>query len=239
MGSNVYACILAGGQGSRMGNAERPKQFLEIGNKPIIIHTIEKLMIHSEFEKIIVLTPGAWISHMNDIADKYIVESDRIVIIEGGEERNDTLMNAVNFIDENYGIDDATIILTHDSVRPFVSHRIIMENLECAKKFGACDTVVAASDTIVESDDGKVITSIPERNRMYQGQTPQTFRGRKIKEIYESLSSDEKKTLTDACKILTLRGEVVHLIEGDVSNIKITFPSDIRIANALIGGEAC
>ena len=239
MGTNIYACILAGGHGSRMGNVERPKQFLDIGNKPIIIHTIEKFLLHPEFEKVVVLTPGAWLSHMEDIAEKHLTASDRLVVIEGGDDRNDTLMNAISHIEENYGIDDDTIILTHDSVRPFVSHRIIMENIECAKEFGACDTVVPASDTIVESGDGKIIEAIPERIRLYQGQTPQTFKGKKLKTLYEALSDEEKESLTDACKIFTLNGETVHLVDGDVSNIKITYPTDIRIANALIGGEAC
>ena len=238
--SNIYAIVLAGGHGKRMGNVERPKQFLEIGSKPIIVHTIEKLLIHNKFEKIVVAVPKAWLSHINDVVDKYIVnDKERIVTIQGGEERYDTIMNALEYIDEQFIIDDETIILTHDSVRPFVSRRIIDENIEVAKKYGACDTVIPASDTIVESRDGEYITSIPERKNMYQGQTPQTFKGKKLKNMLEKLTYDEKEKLTDACKILTLNGEVVCLVEGDVSNIKITYPSDLRIANALIGEKEC
>ena len=82
-----------------------------------------------------------------------------------------------------------------------------------------------------------MITQIPDRSTLYQGQTPQSFHALKLKQIYESLTEEEKAILTDACKILVMKGEQVHLVEGDVSNIKITYPADIRIADSLIGGR--
>ena len=224
MANNIFGIILAGGQGTRMGNAERPKQFMEIGRKPIIVHTIEKFVIHSAFDRIIVLSPKAWISHTKD---------------PGGSTRNETIMNAIRYIEENFGLDDDTIIVTHDSVRPFVSHRMIEENIQAAVEYGACDTVIPASDTIVESQDHRFISSIPDRSAMYQGQTPQSFQAKKLRDIYAGLSSAEKEILTDACKILVLKGEKVQLVEGDVTNIKITYPSDIRMAEAIMGGNKC
>ena len=134
-------------------------------------------------------------------------------------------------------VDDDTIILTHDSVRPFVTHRIIEENIRYALEYGACDTAVAATDTIVQSEDGKVISSVPDRSKMYQGQTPQTFRLKKLKSLYESLTDEEKKILTDAAKIFVMKGEDVYLVEGEVSNIKITYPYDLRVAETLIQSE--
>lgn len=96
-------------------------------------------------------------------------------MIEGGATRNDTIMNAISHIEKLYGMDEETIIVTHDSVRPFVTHRILEENIRYAKETGACDTVIPATDTIVESADHEVISNIPDRSRMYQGQTPQSF----------------------------------------------------------------
>ncbi len=84
-------------------------------------------------------------------------------------------MNAIKFIESEGNLNDDTIIVTHDSVRPFVTNRIIEENIEFAKQYGACDTVVPATDTIVESADNEMISSIPDRSKMYQGQTPQSF----------------------------------------------------------------
>ena len=171
----IFAAILAGGMGSRMGGSDIPKQFLDLGDKPVIIHTIEKFVINSKVDKIIVLTPQSFINHTNHLIEEFIGDNDDIIVIEGGKTRNDTLINSINFIDEHFGIDDDSIIITHDSVRPFVTHRIIEDNIEAAKKYGACDTVVPATDTIVESINSKTIESIPVRDYYYQGQTPQSF----------------------------------------------------------------
>lgn len=234
--SNVYGVILAGGKGTRMGNVEKPKQFMEIGNKPIIVHTIEKFAMNAEFENILVLSPKQWIKHTEDLIRKYIPTDDRIQVIEGGVTRNDTIMNAISYIERLGRLNDDTIIVTHDSVRPFVTHRMLEENIRYAKEYGACDTVIPATDTIVESVDHQSISHIPDRSTMYQGQTPQSFKAKHLKEIYESLAVQEKEILTDACKILVIKGEHVHLVEGEESNIKITYPYDMRVAEALLGG---
>lgn len=230
----VFGVILAGGIGSRMGNAEKPKQYLNIADKPIIIHTLEKFFINGKFEKLYVLCPEQWVHHTKNLVKKYIGATDRISVIPGGSTRNETIMNAINQIESEYEVDDDTIIVTHDSVRPFVTHRIIEENICYAQKYGACDTAVPATDTIVQSDDNQVISSIPDRSRMYQGQTPQSFGLKKWKDLYLSLSEEEKQTLTDAAKIFVMKGEKVYLVEGEVSNIKITYPYDLRVAETLI-----
>lgn len=233
----VFGVLLAGGVGSRMGNIEKPKQYLNIGDRPIIIHTIEKFYVNEGLEKIYVLCPEQWIGHTKNLIKKYIGETERISVIAGGDTRNETIMNAIRQIEEEYDVDDETIILTHDSVRPFVTHRIIEENIEYARKYGACDTAVASTDTIVESEDGKIISLVPDRSKMYQGQTPQTFRLKKLKSLYESLTEEEKETLTDAAKIFVMKGEDVYLVQGEESNIKITYPYDLRVAETLIQSE--
>lgn len=230
----IFGVILAGGIGSRMGNVEKPKQYLNIADKPIIIHTLEKFFINSKFEKLYVLCPEQWVHHTKNLVKKYIGDTDRISVIPGGNTRNETIMNAINQIESEYEVDDETIIVTHDSVRPFVTHRIIEENIFFAQKYGACDTVVPATDTIVQSEDNQIISSVPDRSKMYQGQTPQSFGLKKLKELYLSLTEEEKQTLTDAAKIFVMKGEKVYLVEGEVSNIKITYPYDLRVAETLI-----
>lgn len=232
----IFAVILAGGTGSRMGSADMPKQFLEIKGKPILNHTVEKFLPNPAFEKIIILSPKAWIGHTKEIIRKYTGSSDRIAIIEGGKTRNETIMNAIAYIDREYTLDDDTVIVTHDSVRPFVTHRIIEENIKAAEKYGACDTVVPATDTIVEGD-GQQISSIPDRSRMYQGQTPQSFKAKLLRDTYMSLSENEKAILTDAAKILVIKGMDVKLVRGETYNIKITYPYDLRIARSLLEDE--
>ena len=232
----IFAVILAGGTGSRMGSADMPKQFLEIKGKPILNHTVEKFLPNPAFEKVIILSPKAWIGHTKEIIRKYTGSSDRIAVIEGGKTRNETIMNAIAYIDREYTLDDDTVIVTHDSVRPFVTHRIIEENIKAAEEYGACDTVVPATDTIVEGD-GTKISSIPDRSRMYQGQTPQSFKAKMLRDTYMSLSEDEKAILTDAAKILVIKGMDVRLVRGETYNIKITYPYDLRIARSLLEDE--
>ena len=233
----VYGAILAGGIGTRMGNVEKPKQFLEIGGRPVIIHTVEKFVVHPGFDKILILSPKAWLGYTEDILRKYIPGSEAISVIEGGSTRNETIMNAIRYIERTDGLEEDTIIVTHDSVRPFVTYRILDENIRYAREYGACDTVVPASDTIVQALDNEKITDIPDRRFMYQGQTPQSFHACRLKELYENLTDQEREILTDACKILVLKGEHVHLVQGEVSNIKITYPYDITVAHALLGKD--
>ena len=235
--ADLVAVICAGGIGSRMGNAEKPKQYLNVGGKPIILHTIEKFVVNEEFEKIIVLVPESWISYTKDIINKHLQGIEKVEVMAGGSDRNSTIMNAINYIEEKFGLDDDTIIVTHDAVRPFVTHRIIMDNIEAAVKVGACDTVIPATDTIVESLDGEKISSIPDRSKVYQGQTPQSFRAKRLKELYSSLTDEEKAILTDAAKIYLLKGEAVHLVRGEVFNIKITYPYDLTVAETLINTD--
>ena len=125
-------------------------------------------------------------------------------------------------------------MVTHDSVRPFITLRMIQDNIELAKKHDAVDTVVEAVDTIVESTNGQFITDIPNRAHLYQGQTPQTFRCKDFIDLYGSLSEEEKEILTDACKIFVIKGKNVALAKGEYSNLKITTVTDLKIAKSMI-----
>lgn len=230
----IFAAILAGGIGSRMGGTDTPKQFLTLGNKPVIVHTIEKFVINSKFDKILVLSPQNFINHTTNLIEEYFDDDNNIIVLEGGQTRNDTIINAIEYISDNFNIDDESIIVTHDSVRPFVTHRIIEDNIEAAKKFGACDTVIPATDTIVESVDSKVISNIPIRDNYYQGQTPQSFKINKLSDLINTLSESESNILTDACKIFVLKNEDVYLVDGEITNIKITYPYDLKLANTIL-----
>ena len=234
----VYAAILAGGSGTRMGNPDKPKQFWDLGGKPVIAHTVEKFCLIDKFERIIVLVPETWIGQMRDIVKRDLaLFAPRIDIVSSGSARNDTIMCGVRHIEESYGLSDDDIIVTHDAVRPFVSFRIIEENIAAARRTGASDTVVPATDTIVQSADGIHIDAIPPRTEFYQGQTPQSFNARQLKELFDALTPDEKNILTDACKIFVLNNRPVELVRGDVSNMKLTYASDMRLARALLEEE--
>ena len=233
----TYGVILAGGIGSRMGG-DKPKQYLTVKDKPIIIYTIEKFLVVPEFEKVIVLCPKQWVEHTKNLIEKHIAPAkNKVAVIEGGSTRNETIMNAIKLIESEGKLNDDTVIVTHDSVRPFVTHRIIEENIKAAEEFGACDTVVPATDTIVEAMDNATISNIPDRSKMYQGQTPQSFKALKLKNMYESLTDEEKDILTDAAKIFVIKGEKVALVQGETFNMKITYPYDLRVAKSLLEDE--
>lgn len=230
----IYGLIVAGGIGHRMGS-DIPKQFLKVRHKAIISYTVSVFLEHPKLEKVLVLVPEDWIDYTKDLFMQDFGEQDKIAVVAGGELRNDTIMNGLKYIKENYEWDEDTIVVSHDAVRPFVTADIIDRNIEAMEKFIACDTVVAATDTIVESTNGSTITDIPNRAYLYQGQTPQSFKLNKFIEIYESLTDEEKAILTDAAKVFIMKGEEVALVEGSTSNIKITHPSDLDIANSIIG----
>ncbi|EHJ07587.1 D-ribitol-5-phosphate cytidylyltransferase [Staphylococcus simiae] len=232
----IYAGILAGGIGSRMGNVPLPKQFLDLDGKPILIHTIEKFMLVSDFDKIFIATPQKWVSHTKDILRKHHIHDDRIEVVQGGTDRNETIMNIIHEIEHRQPITDDDVIITHDAVRPFLTHRIIKENIDSVLKYGAVDTVISATDTIVTSTDGECVHTIPVRNDMYQGQTPQSFNIKLLRNSYSALSAEQKDILTDACKILIVADQQVRLVRGELYNIKITTPYDLKVANSILKG---
>jgi 2-C-methyl-D-erythritol 4-phosphate cytidylyltransferase len=234
----IYAGILAGGTGTRMGISNMPKQFLDLGNKPIIIHTIEKFLLEPEIEKIVVGVHEDWISHAEDLVEEYISTfKDRIIIVAGGSDRNTTIENIIKAIDDYKELTNEDIVITHDSVRPFITLRIIKDNIRLAKECDAVDTVVEAVDTIVESTNGEYITNIPNRAHYYQGQTPQSFRCKDFLSLYNSLTSEEKQILTDACKIFVIKEKEVALAKGEYSNLKITTVTDLKIAKSMLEDE--
>lgn len=236
----IFGAIVAGGIGTRMKNMmDMPKQFLPLGKdeKPIIIHTIEKFMLCNKFDFIYIGINKDWLDYAKNLLEKYNLNSEKVFLVSGGSDRNLTIMNIINAIENNHKVTDDSIIVTHDAVRPFVTLKMIEENIQAAIKYNACDTVVSAIDTIVQSDKKKkFIENIPNREYMYLGQTPQSFNMLELKNLYNSLTNDEKNVLTDACKIFNFRNKPVYLVEGGIFNLKITTEHDYKIANAILGG---
>ena len=229
----IYAEIVAGGKGTRMGNTELPKQFLMLGDKPVLIHTVERFLSSPRIDRIILCVPGEWKAYTSGLLDGYTEAGDKIDIVSGGEHRNATVLAGCRYIEENYGIEDDDIVLTHDAVRPFVTQRIIDENVETVKRYGAAVTAIGAVDTVAQVDEKGMLKEIPLRESMYQEQTPQTFRLGQMKSVIESFTDEEQRCFTDVCKAYLKLGIDVKVVEGERSNIKITTPLDMKIAEAL------
>lgn len=230
----VFGAILAGGKGSRMGNYTVPKQFLSAGGKPIIVHVIEKFLVHPEIDYIVVGVNPEWQQHMNDLIERYLPNIEKLTVVAGGSDRNSTIAGIISEIRKISGGDD-DIVVTHDAVRPFVTLKMISDNIRIAREHGVCDTVIPAADTIVYSENHEYITDVPVRSNTYQGQTPQSFRIKLFEEVYSAMTEEELNIVTDACKMFMLKGYPVYLAEGHVSNFKVTYPEDYKMAQIFLG----
>jgi len=238
----IYAAVLAGGAGRRMRRYDLPKQFLPLGDKSVLVHTTEQFIINPNIQKIIVAVPKAWLLYTRDLFSRECApgyNAGKIVLTEGGSDRNASLMAVVEKIESDSVINDADIIVSHDAVRPFLTQRIINENIDACIKYGAVSTVFPATDTPVVSEDGEIIREIPVRSTVFLEQTPQTFNIPLLKEVFASLTDDEKNILTDACKMFVIKNKTVRIVMGESYNIKITTPFDYAAALAYIKDGAC
>ena len=220
-----YGIILASGTGSRYG-ADIPKQFVKIAGKTILEHTIEI------FEKakgiddiIIVITP-----EYRTMAEEILLKNNYKKVsklLNGGEIRKESSFIGISSIAE-----DEANVLIHDCARPFLTQKIIDDCIEALKTYDAVDVAIPSADTIVEIDDNNIIQNIPHREKLRRGQTPQCFKLSLIKKAHELSKND--KNFTDDCGLIVKYNLAdVFVVEGDVENIKVTYPSDIFMADRL------
>ena len=166
----IFGAILAGGVGSSLHMADMPKQFLPLGEKPIIIHTLEKFLMCADLQRVYIGVHRDWINYTEDLVRKYVGNAaERVCVVCGGSDRNETIQNVIATIEKDHGASDEHIIVTHDAVRPFVTLRMIEENIAYAKEYGAVDTVTSAIDTIVVSENGKPSRIFPTALRCNRG----------------------------------------------------------------------
>lgn len=227
------ALILAGGQGLRMGE-KKPKQFIDLFGKPIIIHTLEAFENHPEINFIAVVCLQEWQDELALLIKNNNLKKIRW-IIDAGENRRQSSYNGLKAIQNDCNLDD--IVLIHDAARPFVSKRIITENIQNAIKYGACDTVIPTQDTIVKSFDGKMLDYIPVRSELYIVQTPQSFTLKNIIHAHENYIINkvaEQTEVTDDCGLLLFADLPVSMVIGDKFNLKITSNEDLYIGKAII-----
>lgn len=225
--SKVTALIPAAGMGRRMGNAVA-KQFLPLGDKPMLAHTLLAFQRASGIDEIIpVLSEEDMESCLRDVIELYHITKVKTLVV-GGRERHDSVANGLKKLEK-----DASIVLVHDGVRPFVTQEMIQESIELAKK-GECVAVgVPLKDTIKEVDDKRIVRNTLERSRLWAIQTPQTFPVKILKRAYEE--SYRNKTFgTDDATLVERTGGKVRVIMGSYENIKITTPEDLLLAEEIL-----
>ena len=223
------AVIVAAGKGKRMGT-EISKQFLPLGGKEILAHTVQKFEKAKNIRDIILVTGADSLQDVQEMAQEYGWEKI-VSIVAGGKERHDSVWNGLQQVAA-----DTEIILIHDGVRPFVTEDILNISIETALEMGGCVAGVPAKDTIKVCDGENIAIATPDRNVLWQIQTPQTFRKERIVKAYEQAEEDGFVG-TDDASFAEHCGYPVKVIMGSYRNIKITTKEDLIIGEAFLKEE--
>jgi len=218
--------IVAAGQGVRMG-ADVPKQFLELGGKPVLAHTLMVFDHSSEVEHIVLCLPDSEIDFCrSDILTSLGLKTP-ISLVAGGQRRQDSVYNALKTLEGDH------IVLIHDGVRPFVTQDIIKACIEGAVQWGACIPTIAVTDTLKRVDADGCIQQTVSRKGLHMAQTPQAFRLSVIKPAHQT-ARENGWLVTDDASLVERMGLTVRVIPGSPHNIKITTPEDLRRAEAIL-----
>ena len=228
------AVIFAGGTGQRMHTKSRPKQFLELNGKPIIIYTLELFDNHPQIDGIVVACIESWIPFLKKMLRKF--EINKVVdIVPGGATGQESIYKglcaAEKFVKGHKEHDD--IVLIHDGVRPLINEETITENIKTAREKGNCITSVPAFETfIINQSDGSL--EIPDRKQCMIARAPQTFFLKDILAAHRRAIAEDLHNFIDSCGLMTFYGSRMHTIIGPVENIKITTPMDFFVFRAMV-----
>lgn len=210
-----------------MGN-ERPKQFIEVYDKPIIVHTLEKFEMHPEIDFICISCIADWIPHLKDLVKQYHLEKVKW-IVEGGTTGQLSIYNGLSAVYKDYPEDD-NIVLIHDGVRPFIDEDLISRNIETVKKYGSSISSSPAIETFAIVQDNGNVDTIVERNKSMVAKAPQSFYLSEIIAVHNQALKDGVDNSIDSCTLLHSYGKKIHTIPCSTDNIKITTPKDLYIS---------
>ena len=224
------ALIVAGGSGIRF-NSTTPKQFIPIAGKPVLMHSIDAFHSCSSEIKIVVSLPGDSFNLWDDLCRQYNFTVPH-TIVEGGETRFHSVKNGINRIAEcmTHG-DEDFMIAVHDGVRPLITPEMIVRLFEYAETHGNAVPAIPINDSVREKITDAISHSV-ERKKLRVIQTPQCFKLSTLRKAY-MLPYNEDFT-DDANVVGTIIGEKIHLVEGDIENLKITRPVDFKVAQVLL-----
>ena len=229
-----YALIFAGGVGSRMNSRAKPKQFLEIHGKPIIIHTIEHFETHPEIESICVVIVADWLDYMNSLVEKFNLKKVKWVI-PGGSSALESQYNGLSTIGMVATRKD--IVLIHDGVRPLIDEKLISDCIRETKQYGSAVTVAPAIETIIRSGGDNIIKDTFPRAECQLARAPQTFYLEDILSAHERAKAEGNYNFVDSTSMLLYYGKKIHTVEGPSENIKVTNPADFYICRALLDAK--
>ncbi|MCL2079058.1 MAG: 2-C-methyl-D-erythritol 4-phosphate cytidylyltransferase [Oscillospiraceae bacterium] len=223
------ALIFAGGTGVRMNARAKPKQFLEMHGKPIIIYTIEHFEIHSEIDNIVVVCIEDRIAELKYMIKQYAL--DKISqIVPGGDSGDKSIYNGLQALENVCNPDD--IVLIHDGVRPLINADLISANIAKVKEYGNAITIEATTESVVRLEPDNTIINVPLRNEMFTAKAPQSFRYGQIWDLYRRAERDGLRVVDSAflCGAYNVK---MHTVTSTPNNLKVTTPADYYIYRAL------
>ena len=224
------AMIFAGGSGKRMNTVSKPKQFLELRGKPIIIYTLELFDLHEEIDGIVVVCLEAWIPYLKKMLKKF--EITKVVeVVPGGATGQDSIYNGLECVARHYP-DDSTVLI-HDGVRPLIVPQTITDNIRTVREHGNCITCVPATETfMVKQSDGSFV--VPSRPDSLIARAPQSFILKDILAAHRQAQKSDKHDFIDSCTMMRYYGHTLTTIIGPMENIKITTPTDYFVFRAMV-----
>ena len=224
------ALITAAGKGTRLQGFGLPKQFLRINGKPMLVYCAETFNKCELIDGILIITSKEYIEEVDRLCRQYNINK-LIAVVEGGQTRQQSVFNGLMALKE-HGVTDDDIVLIHDAARPLIDESIIRDNIDACLKYDAVETVIPASDTIIRSKEGQIVDEIPNRDGLYQVQTPQTFKYKLIFDAHRRF--EHLKLATDDAQLVHNMGKPVHLVEGSIKNLKITTIEDLQLIKSLL-----
>lgn len=224
------AVVFAGGTGQRMNSKSKPKQFLMLHGRPIIIYTLERFEQHPDVDAIVVVCLSDWIDELKRYINKYGL-TKIASIVPGGDSGQASIRNGVYEAARLFPSD--SVVLVHDGVRPLVDSRTISDCIDCVEERGSAVTVVPAIETIVQSTGG-VIDNIIDRKSCQLARAPQCFRLGELREAHERALDEGLTEFIDSASLMAHYGHTLYEVEGSSANIKITTPSDYYIMRAIM-----
>lgn len=224
------AIIFAGGTGKRMQTVSKPKQFLELNGKPVIIYTLELFDNHPLIDGIVVVCLADWIPYLEKQLKKF--EINKVgVITRGGSTGQESIYAGLESAYEFYG--ENCNVLIHDGVRPLITEKTITDNINTVNELGNCITCVPATETfVVQHSDNSL--EIPSRADSLIARAPQSFRLMDILNAHRKAREKGQDDFIDSCSMMSYYGHTLHTIIGPMENIKITTPTDFFIFRAMV-----
>lgn len=222
----ISAIVLSAGRGFRMGG-NTPKQYLEVGNLPVIVRTLNLFDISNLIEEVILVVDIPSLGFAREMVKEYPLKKLK-AIVPGGQERSHSVYQGLEVVNK-----ESSLVVVHDGVRPFFTLALLERVIEKAKSKGAAIPGMPVKDTIKICNEEGLVISTPEREKLWSIQTPQAFRKDWLMEAYHQ-AMGEGLIATDDAGLLERIGRPVHVVKGDYENIKLTTPEDLLLAEGIL-----